>query len=45
MLFTFIINFVGIEQSVENAPNPQIGLGHDPEGFFEEEMVGRIWLK
>ena len=23
--------------------NPQIGLGHDPEGFYNEETVGRIW--
>ena len=25
-------------------PNPLISLGHDPEGFYDEDMVGPIWL-
>ena len=29
---------------VENAPNPLIGLGNDPGGFYDEEMVGRIFM-
>ena len=28
----------------ENTLNPLISLGHDPEGFYDEEIVGRIWL-
>ena len=30
--------------TVKNVPNPLIGLGHDPEGFTDEEMVRRICL-
>ena len=29
---------------IENTPNPLISLAHDPGGFSNEDMVGRIWL-
>ena len=30
--------------NVENTSNPLISLGNDPEGFYDEDMVGRIWM-
>ena len=31
-------------RGVPNIPNQLIGLGHDPESFYDEEMVGHICL-
>ena len=31
-------------RGVPNIPNQLIGLGHDPESFYDKEMVGHICL-
>ena len=35
---------ISIHFSVENIPRPLISLGHYPEGCYDEEIVGRIWI-
>ena len=38
---TWKFSFLNI---VENTPYPLVGIGHVPDGFYDEDMLGHIWL-